>query len=67
MKNMKGKTGKVLTQEDEILEMWKEYFKELTNTGEMGRNEDYICINNQEEGRGEERIEITKEKMESAV
>lgn len=27
MKNIKDKTGKVLTQEDEILERWKKYSK----------------------------------------
>lgn len=33
-KNVKDKTGKVLTNEENIMQRWKEYFKELIEEDE---------------------------------
>lgn len=69
MKNIKDKNGKVLTEEKDILERWKQYFKDLTNTKETDKDTEQKDIITEEKiNNNEENIpEITSKELENAI
>lgn len=61
MMNIKGKDGNIITEEDQIMERWRQYFEELTKA------ETNITEEQEEIDKGEEIEEIQEKEVREAI
>lgn len=68
IKNIKDEQGRVLNEEQEIMERWRGYFMTLLNGEEIKQDEtSENKTNNQETARSETIINVTREEFDKAV